>query len=93
MPLLSEAQIRNRTDRARTALVAWSARLESVSYHGVLARGYVVVRDRAGHVVTGANDARTSRTMEIEFCNGRVDVVLDAPAKAKRPPARQESLI
>ena len=95
LPLLSEAQIRNRTDRARAALVACSARLESVSYHGVLARGYAVVRDRAGHVVTGANDARAARAMEIEFCNGRVDVVLEAPSRAaaKRRPTGQESLI
>ncbi len=97
LPLLSGAQARLRADRARDLLKAWSARLESVSYHGVLARGYAVVRDRGGAVLTGAEAARAARALDIEFRDGRVAVTSDggsgAPGKPRQRSGGQGSLL
>jgi len=96
-PLLSRAQARLRTETARTLLAAVSARLESVSYQGVLARGYAVVRDRAGAVLTGAEAARSAGALTIEFRDGHVPVLPDSgssgPEKPKRRLGGQGSLL
>ena len=51
---LSAAPVRALLREKRGALEGLSARLEGASYHAVLARGFVLVRDAAGHAVTAA---------------------------------------
>ncbi len=66
--------------------VAGLARLlGSLSYKGTLARGYAVIRDGAGDVLTRQAEARSAGTLEIEFADGRLRIGGGAPPKAAKP--------
>ena len=65
--------------------------LSALSYRSVLARGFALVRDEAGHPVHAADAIGPGARVEIEFADGRVGATADAdrPAPAaKRPPAQ-----
>lgn len=62
--------------------------LESLSYHGVLERGFALVRGDDGHPVRTAADAGRSERLEIEFHDGRLDVRPVSGSDA--PPARSK---
>src|SRR5437763_1554391 len=68
--------------------------LSALSYRGVLARGFALVRDEAGHPVHVADAIGPGARVEIEFADGRVGATADperaAPA-AKRAPAQLKS--
>ncbi|MEL6599761.1 MAG: exodeoxyribonuclease VII large subunit [Pseudomonadota bacterium] len=96
-----------RLDGTRSALVeeradrlsALSRVLETLSYRATLARGYAVVRDGAGAVISDGKEAEAQSALEIEFRDGaRVAVTPSAapPPKrakaAKKPPPDQGSL-
>jgi exodeoxyribonuclease VII large subunit len=49
--------------------------LESLSYQGVLARGFALVRDERGRLVESAASAREHVALELEFHDGRVQTV------------------
>ncbi|MCA1476490.1 exodeoxyribonuclease VII large subunit [Bradyrhizobium sp. NBAIM08] len=90
------------TERAQRALVTLLHRLEArvensgkllsaLSYRSVLARGFALVRDEAGHPVHAADAIGPGARVEIEFADGRVGATADAdrPAPAaKRAPAQ-----
>jgi exodeoxyribonuclease VII large subunit len=46
--------------------------LASLSYQGVLARGFALVRDDAGRLVTSARSAAAATALELEFADGGV---------------------
>jgi exodeoxyribonuclease VII large subunit len=97
-------------ERARRALetamqrldarVAHSGQLLSaLSYRGVLARGFALVRDAQGHAVHAASSVGPNAHLTIEFADGRVGATADAdrpaatataasPAKPASPEAR-----
>ena len=92
------------TERARRALATSTQRLaarvvhsgqllNALSYRGVLARGYALVRDEAGHPMHAAADVASGARMSIEFADGRVGVTADgdrtAPTPSPLPPARE----
>jgi exodeoxyribonuclease VII large subunit len=60
-------------------------RLESVSHHGVLARGYAVVRGDDGAPVTSAAGAVTGMGLDIELRDGHISTVVTDGAKASGP--------
>jgi exodeoxyribonuclease VII large subunit len=62
--------------------------LESFSYRSVLARGYAVVRDRAGAVVAAA-DAKPGAVWCVEFKDGKAEVAVGAAAPGIVPPAKK----
>jgi exodeoxyribonuclease VII large subunit len=64
-------------DANRRALDNFAGRLATHSerHESLLARGYVVVRDRAGGVVTEAASVKPNAALELEFHDGRVGVV------------------
>lgn len=64
--------------------------LESYSFHSVLNRGFVLVRDQDGHPVLAAAAARLGDTLSLEFADGRIGArVTDGGGTAPRPaPAR-----
>ncbi|MCK1385323.1 exodeoxyribonuclease VII large subunit [Bradyrhizobium sp. 21] len=65
--------------------------LSALSYRGVLARGFALVRDEAGHPLHAADAIGPGARVEIEFADGRVGATADAdrPAPAaKRAPAQ-----
>jgi exodeoxyribonuclease VII large subunit len=47
--------------------------LASLSYHGVLQRGYALVRDSAGRTLRAARDIAAGQIIDIELADGRVD--------------------
>ena len=53
--------------RLDTHLAQTGRILESLSFHNILDRGFVVVRDETGRVVTDADDAEKRDRLELEF--------------------------
>jgi exodeoxyribonuclease VII large subunit len=85
---------------ARAHLSGLAARLESVSYNAVLARGFVLVSDDAGHPLTRVTEIAAGAHLTLRFADGATGATADDAAppvvrKASRPkaPARQESLL
>jgi exodeoxyribonuclease VII large subunit len=76
---LSRSLLRERTSE----LARLAGMLSSLSYQGVLARGFALVRDERGALVPSAASARTCAALEIEFHDGRV-----ATRRAGRPASR-----
>jgi exodeoxyribonuclease VII large subunit len=81
------------TERAQRALMTLMQRLDArvahsgqllsaLSYRGVLARGFALVRDEHGHALHAAASVGPSAHLSIEFADGRVA----ATADADRPP-------
>ena len=80
-PAPLQAAIRERRARLEGA----AARLESVSYAAVLARGFALVVDPAGHAVTRAADIPPAARLDLRFADGHVRVTADAPPPPARP--------
>src|ERR1700731_540522 len=81
-------------ERARRALTTATQRLQArvthsgqllgaLSYRSVLARGFALVRDEAGHPLHAAASVGPGARLDVEFADGRVG----ATADADRPPA------
>ena len=75
-----------------SARVAHSGQLLSaLSYRGVLARGFALVRDEAGHPLHAAADIGSGARMSIEFSDGRVGATADSNELTESPrPATRE---
>ena len=84
---LTPAPLNSALREARTRLHAAAARLESVSHAAVLARGYALVFDHAGHPVTRAADIRPGQSLRLTFADGDRQTTADGQAKP-----RQQSL-
>jgi exodeoxyribonuclease VII large subunit len=69
--------------------------LAALSYRGVLARGFALVRDDTGHPVHAAADIGPSARFEVEFADGRVAATADPNrlpvAPAEQPKAAREA--
>src|SRR6202171_3514705 len=76
-------------ERARRALLTVMQRLDAriahsgqllsaLSYRGVLARGFALVRDAQGHAVHAAASVGPNAHLSIEFADGRVGATADA---------------
>jgi exodeoxyribonuclease VII large subunit len=66
--------------------------LAAFSYRGVLARGFALVRDRAGRPLRTAASVATGMPMDIEFSDGRVGARAEAVQASTTPrpePARR----
>jgi exodeoxyribonuclease VII large subunit len=67
--------------------------LAAFSYRGVLARGFALVRDRAGRPLRNAATVSTGMQMDIEFTEGRVgaraEIVRASSAPRAEPPRRR----
>ena len=61
--------------------------LAALSYRSVLARGFALVRDEAGHHVLGACDVGPGARLDLEFSDGRVGATADAdqPSAVETP--------
>jgi exodeoxyribonuclease VII large subunit len=91
-------------ERARRALVTAMQRLEArvahsgqllsaLSYRGVLARGFALVRDARGHAVHAAAAVGPNARLSIEFADGRVGATADSDRPgATSAPASQPAL-
>ena len=83
---LSPAPLRSALRESRARLEGWAARLESVSHVRVLARGYALVFDAAGHPLTTAASIRPGARLRLHFRDG------DIAATADRTKATQGAL-
>jgi exodeoxyribonuclease VII large subunit len=71
--------------------------LTALSYRGVLARGFALVRDATGHPVHAAAAVGPHARLSVEFADGNIGVTADAdrpaatvvPASPPRSPARE----
>jgi exodeoxyribonuclease VII large subunit len=52
--------------------------LAALSYRGVLARGFALVRDNEGHALRAAAGIGPGARLELEFADGRVTATADA---------------
>ena len=66
-----QAFVNSHTSR-RQRLASLTKLLQSLSYHGVLARGFALVRDQTGAMVRRSEGLHTGHNVEIEFSDGRV---------------------
>ncbi|HEX5079741.1 MAG TPA: exodeoxyribonuclease VII large subunit [Geminicoccaceae bacterium] len=84
--------VRDASERLR----ACGSLLESLSYQGVLARGFALVRDERGGLVASAARARTQVALEIEFHDGRVRTLRNGgrgPSRAQPDDGEQKRLL
>jgi exodeoxyribonuclease VII large subunit len=67
--------------------------LSSLGHHSVLARGFVLVRDGAGHMVRTAMSISEGDALEMEFADGRVAATAGkgTPSQAKKGTGKPRS--
>ena len=73
-PRLSPAPLAARLREQRARLEGLTARLEGASYEAVLARGFALVRDAAGHPITSAAAVKPKANLVIRFADGETQV-------------------
>jgi exodeoxyribonuclease VII large subunit len=73
-------------DRRAQRLRSAGQLLAAFSYRGVLARGFALVRDGAGHPLRSAAAVAGGMRLAIEFADGRVAATADGGAPAKTEP-------
>ncbi len=73
-----QAAYRTRLARLGDRLTAMGQLLESYSYHGVLARGFALVRDESGTPVRSATALNAGAAMSIEFADGAIKARRDS---------------
>jgi exodeoxyribonuclease VII large subunit len=77
--------------QSRQSLSAAAGVLESVSPLRVLDRGYAIVRDASGNVVTQAQGRAPGEALELQMRDGRVDVTVGHGAARPAHPRRASS--
>lgn len=85
-----------RLEREGNRLAALERLRQSLGYPATLQRGYAVIRDEEGQVLTEASAAAKARLLEIEFADTRLAAIPQKAAKpgkpAPKPPEGQGSL-
>jgi exodeoxyribonuclease VII large subunit len=74
LPRLTPAPVQARLREQRARLEGLSARLDGASYEAVLARGFALVRDAAGHPVVSAAAVKPKASLVIRFADGEAQV-------------------
>ena len=82
---LNPATLAAAVRQARTRLDAGAARLESASPAAIQARGYALVLDAAGHVVTEAAGVAPGARLRLRFIDGETAVTADRREVPRRP--------
>jgi exodeoxyribonuclease VII large subunit len=65
--------------------------LNALSHRGVLARGFTLVRDGAGHPLRHAASVNPGMALDIEFFDGHVRAAAEAPRLREKQPARRRA--
>ena len=71
-----ENAIRRKTDASKKQTIRMRERLEALNPLRVLERGYALVTDREGQVLTGAGQAIKARDLQIRFADGSVEAAV-----------------
>jgi exodeoxyribonuclease VII large subunit len=86
-----ESAARRRVADAQARLDAVAGLLQSLSYRGVLERGFALVRDAGGRPLKRAAETATGAAVEIEFADGAVGATIDGTGGGRAgPPPRRE---
>jgi exodeoxyribonuclease VII large subunit len=72
--------------RRRVRLSSAAQLLQAVSYRGVLARGFALVRDEAGVALRRAAEVHAGQGLRIEFADGETRAVATPSGGAAEPP-------
>src|SRR5262249_15173017 len=77
--------------RLGEGLEALTRLLTSLSYEQVLARGFALVRDAAGHPLASAASVAPGAHLSIEFADGRIGAIAEgeAPPHSAKPGAKR----
>jgi len=86
---LSPRLVTQRIERQRDRLAALLRLYGSLHYQETLKRGYALVRDSSGAVLTRAAQVGPGAALELEFADGRVGATAEGEAPAK--PRRRKS--
>jgi exodeoxyribonuclease VII large subunit len=87
-------QVERRLTRDKRAhFDALSRTLATLGPQAVLARGYAVVRDGGGAVLTRAEAARAAALLELEFADGRVRAQPERRAARRRDPGPEQGTL
>ncbi len=81
----SSQAVVNAIRHRRRAIEARSQLLAALSYQGVLARGYALVRDTEGRTIRRAAAVSVAQKLDIEFADGRVTAEAQATSNTKPP--------
>ena len=84
LPRLGAAPVQARLRESRARLEGFSARLESVSHHAVLARGYAAVFDAADRLLASAAAVKPGAALRIAFADGDVRATAAKPADRRQ---------
>ena len=90
---LTAASVQGAVREARSRLGSAAARLESVSPAAVLARGYAMVSDAAGHPVTMAAAVAAGARLRLRFSDGQVGVTADGRTAATGRAAPSQGML
>ena len=85
---------KSRLEQANERLAHSASLLKSYSYESVLARGFALVRDEHGKLLTSAGDAAKQPAVDLEFADGRLramPIAGDAEARSPSPPAKRQA--
>jgi exodeoxyribonuclease VII large subunit len=82
--------VARRLAEALARLQAQASLLGSLSYRGVLERGFALVRDDQGRLVDGAARAQGQSVLELEFHDGKIRTMVARTSRSSRPPAPAE---
>ncbi|MEM7069173.1 MAG: exodeoxyribonuclease VII large subunit [Pseudomonadota bacterium] len=80
----------NRLERTKTRVEQASRMLDSLSYKGVLARGYAVVRNEKGKPVNSAAAIKAGAAFDVEFKDGNMAAIA-AGDRAAKPKAKKSA--
>jgi exodeoxyribonuclease VII large subunit len=76
--------LRARTSKARAELTRSGAGLAALDPYSTLERGYAIVRESSGRVVTDAATQATGATLEVRLWRGALDVSVDRVRDSER---------
>jgi exodeoxyribonuclease VII large subunit len=68
-----------------------AALLSSFSYERILERGFALVQDRLGHVVTSVKALRPGMSISVRLADGKTDATIDGGRTASRSTRRSEA--
>ncbi len=84
LPRLTAAPAEARLREARARLEGFSARLESVSHHAVLARGYAAVFGADGALLPTAASVKPGAVLKLLFADGEVRATAAKPGDVRQ---------
>jgi exodeoxyribonuclease VII large subunit len=81
LPRLSPAPLHAALRERRARLEGFAARLDGASYESVLARGFALVLDRAGHAIPRAAGISPGAKLRLKFADAEIAATADAPSR------------